>query len=59
MVSLIAVEQKRAINNDGEMAQVVERLLSMHEVPGSSPGFSNVLLFCVWWQDGVVFCSLQ
>ena len=31
----------------GELAQMVERSLSMREVPGSMPGFSNHLFFFV------------
>ena len=30
----------------GELAQMVERSLSMREVPGSIPGFSNFYFFC-------------
>ena len=38
-----------------ELAQVVERLLRMREVPGSIPGFSTFFFFfffhiCHWWQ---------
>ena len=40
--------------DEGELAQVVERSLSMREVPGSMPGFSKKI-FC-FFNFFVVFC---
>jgi hypothetical protein len=40
--SLIFYAQPKLPTQEGELAQLVERVLSMHEVAGSIPAFSRV-----------------
>jgi hypothetical protein len=42
----------------GELAQLVERVLSMHEVAGSIPAFSNFFLFMPTILELELFTSL-
>ena len=42
-----------SINVIGELAQMVERSLSMWEVPGSMPGFSSK---CLYFVDCFSYC---
>ena len=43
----------------GELAQMVERSLSMREVPGSIPGFSTTFLLSlsVFFTENVLVCQ--
>ena len=45
------------VSKIGGLAQLVERVLSMHEVSGSIPEFSTRLLFCTTVCDGVEHAS--
>ena len=40
-----------ASDSSGELAQMVERSLSMREVPGSMPGFSRSLFFFLFFAN--------
>ena len=41
----------------GELAQMVERSLSMREVPGSMPGFSSCFFFLIVLSPSPFFLS--
>ena len=43
-------------NYEGGLAQMVERVLSMHEVPGSMPG-SSTLIFVFFSVKSVCWCQ--
>ena len=44
--------------SDGELAQMVERSLSMREVPGSMPGFSKENFLFLWSEYDFYFWKL-
>ena len=46
MLSSYVLSLKTPLVATGELAQMVERLLSMQEALGSMPRFSNTFLYC-------------
>ena len=52
----VKTSTKANLNLKGGLAQMVERVLSMHEVPGSMPG-SSTLIFVLFSVKSVCWCQ--
>ena len=52
----VKTSAKASLNFKGGLAQMVERVLSMHEVPGSMPG-SSTLIFVFFSVKRVCWCQ--